>query len=51
MKIYDNLTQLTGNTPLVRLRRLVPQDGAEIFAKLEFFTPRIASKTALRSLW
>ena len=39
MKIYDNLTQLTGNTPLVRLRRLVPQDGAEIFAKLEFFNP------------
>jgi len=39
MKIYDNLTQLTGNTPLVRLRRLVPQDGAEILAKLEFFNP------------
>lgn len=39
MNIYDNLTQLTGNTPLVRLRRLVPQDGAEILAKLEFFNP------------
>ena len=39
MKIYDNLTQLTWNTPLVRLRPLVPQDGAEIFAKLEFFNP------------
>ncbi len=39
MNIYDNLTQLTGHTPLVRLRRLVPQDGAEILAKLEFFNP------------
>jgi len=39
MNIYDNLTQLTGNTPLVRLRRLIPQDGAEILAKLEFFNP------------
>jgi cysteine synthase A len=39
MNIYDNLTQLTGNTPSVRLRRLVPQDGAEILAKLEFFNP------------
>ena len=39
MNIYDNLTQLTGNTPLVRLRRLVPQGGAEILAKLEFFNP------------
>jgi len=39
MKIYDDLTQLTGNTPLVRVRRLAPQDGAEILAKLEFFNP------------
>ncbi|HOO58624.1 MAG TPA: pyridoxal-phosphate dependent enzyme, partial [Anaerolineaceae bacterium] len=39
MNIYDNLTQLTGNTPLVRLRRLVPQGGAEILAKVEFFNP------------
>jgi len=39
MNIYDNLTQLTGNTPLVRLRRLVPPEGAEILAKLEFFNP------------
>ena len=39
MNIYDNLTQLTGNTPIVRLRRLVPQGSAEILAKLEFFNP------------
>ena len=39
MNIYDNLTQLTGNTPLVRLRRLVPPEGSEILAKLEFFNP------------
>ena len=34
MNIYDNLTQLTGNTPLVRLRRLVPQGGARLKPKL-----------------
>lgn len=39
MKIYDNLTQLTGNTPIVRVRRLAPEGGAEILAKLEFFNP------------
>jgi len=39
MTIYQNLTQLTGKTPLVRLNRLVPAGGAEVLAKLEFFNP------------
>ena len=39
MPIYDNLTQLTGNTPLVRVRKLNPQGNATILAKLEFFNP------------
>ncbi|HOE35468.1 MAG: cysteine synthase A [Chloroflexi bacterium] len=39
MTIYQNLTQLTGRTPLVRLNRLVPAGGAEVLAKLEFFNP------------
>lgn len=39
MPIYDNLTQLTGNTPLVRIRKLNPQGNATILAKLEFFNP------------
>jgi len=38
-KIYDNITELIGNTPMVRLHR-VPQDGsAEVIVKLESFNP------------
>ena len=38
-KIYDNITELIGNTPLVRLHR-VPGDGsAEVVVKLELFNP------------
>ena len=40
-RIYDNICQTIGSTPLVRLRRLAEADGlaAEICAKLEFFNP------------
>lgn len=37
-KIYDNITQLVGNTPLIRLRKLNKTD-AEIIVKLESFNP------------
>jgi cysteine synthase A len=39
MKIADDITQLIGNTPLVRLRRLTTEGGAQVVAKLEFFNP------------
>jgi len=39
MKIADNVTQLIGNTPLVRLRRLVNGSSADVVAKLESFNP------------
>ena len=39
MKIADNITQLIGNTPLVRLARLSDETGATIVAKLESFNP------------
>jgi cysteine synthase A len=39
MKIANDVTELIGNTPLVRLRRLPVSAGAEILAKLEFFNP------------
>ncbi|TAE34664.1 MAG: cysteine synthase A [Alphaproteobacteria bacterium] len=40
-RIYDNITQTIGNTPLVRLNRLAQQHHAKatILAKLEFFNP------------
>jgi cysteine synthase A len=39
MKIADNITQLIGNTPLVRLNRLAKDIPAEIILKLEYFNP------------
>ena len=39
MKIADNITQLIGNTPLVRLNRLTENVDAQIVAKLEYFNP------------
>lgn len=39
MRIADNVTELIGNTPLVRLQRVIPSGGAEVAAKLEFYNP------------
>lgn len=38
MKIAKNITELIGNTPLVRLNRVIPA-GAEILGKCEFMNP------------
>jgi len=38
-KIAQNITQLVGKTPLVKVNKLVNDNGAEVVAKLEFFNP------------
>ena len=37
--IFEDVTQLVGNTPLVRLRRASSEIGAEVVAKLEYQNP------------
>jgi len=39
LKIYNDITELIGNTPLVRLNRLTEDAGAEVVLKLEYFNP------------
>jgi cysteine synthase A len=36
---HNDISRLIGRTPMVRLNRLSPRDGATIFAKVEFFNP------------
>jgi len=39
MKIYNNIAELIGNTPLVKLNSITSEGGAAIYAKLEYFNP------------
>ncbi|GIO35041.1 MULTISPECIES: cysteine synthase A [Paenibacillus] len=43
-KVVNNVTELIGSTPLVRLNRLVPEDSAEIYLKLEYQNPGASVK-------
>ncbi|MFN3189827.1 MAG: cysteine synthase A [Aureliella sp.] len=36
---YENATQAIGDTPMIQINRLVPEGGATVFAKCEFFQP------------
>src|SRR4051794_38356808 len=38
-KTYDNVAQAIGDTPMIRLNRLIPAGQATVFAKCEFFQP------------
>ncbi len=37
--VADDITDLVGGTPMLRLKRLVPPGSADIFAKLEYLNP------------
>ncbi|HCK40699.1 MAG TPA: cysteine synthase A, partial [Planctomycetaceae bacterium] len=38
-KTYQNAAECVGETPLIRINRLVPEGHATVFAKCEFFQP------------
>ena len=39
MGIYNNITEIVGNTPLVRLNKITDGAAATVLAKLEFYNP------------
>lgn len=39
MNVYDNILDLVGNTPIVKLNRVADPQGASVFMKLESFNP------------
>ncbi len=39
VKVVDSILDLIGDTPIVKLNRVVPKGAAEVYAKLEFFNP------------
>lgn len=39
MKPYNNILELIGDTPVVKLNRIVPEGAADVYVKLEMFNP------------
>ena len=39
LRVSDDITQFVGETPLLQLKRIVPADAAEVYAKLEYLNP------------
>jgi cysteine synthase A len=39
MRVVNNIADLIGDTPLVKLNRLPDENGATVYAKLEFYNP------------
>ena len=38
-KIYNSILDTIGHTPILKLNRVVPEDSADVYVKLEFFNP------------
>ncbi|SCX08985.1 cysteine synthase A [Candidatus Aquiluna sp. UB-MaderosW2red] len=47
MKIYNNITEVFGNTPLVQLNHITDGAEARVLAKLEFYNPSSSVKDRL----
>lgn len=39
MDRVDSIVDVIGNTPVVKLNRLVPEGAADVYVKLEMFNP------------
>jgi cysteine synthase A len=47
MKVYNNITEVYGNTPLVKLNKMMTNSSATVLAKLEFYNPTSTVKDRL----
>jgi cysteine synthase A len=43
-RTYDSVTETVFNTPMVRLRRIIPPEHATVYVKCEFFNPMASVK-------
>lgn len=48
-KIYNSITDLIGNTPIIQLHHIVPEGAAEVYVKLESFNPGFICQRSYRS--
>ena len=39
LQVADDITELVGQTPILKLKRIVPAGAAEVYAKLEYMNP------------
>jgi cysteine synthase len=39
LRVADDITELVGQTPMLRLKRIVPSAAGDVFAKLEYLNP------------
>jgi cysteine synthase len=39
LRVADDITKLVGGTPILQLKRVVPANAADVFAKLEYLNP------------
>ena len=39
MKFYSDVLKVIGNTPLIQLKKVMPENSARVFAKAEFLNP------------
>ncbi|WP_025027067.1 cysteine synthase A [Caldalkalibacillus mannanilyticus] len=39
MNVYEDISQLVGRTPMVKLQRIIPKTSADVYVKLERFNP------------
>jgi len=39
LRVAESITELVGETPMLHLRRMIPSDSADVYAKLEYLNP------------